>query len=291
MRIVAILFMICGVALAGGAIFYANERFSQMEASMATDRDSGPELVLVLTADQPLHSGMRLDYQSAIKMTRFVWWPKEAAPEGSFATVEEIFGPELDQTRTVLRSMEQNDVIVKSKITGFGERSGVSSQVRDGMRAVTIPIDAVSGTGGHISPGDRVDIQWLRSVANELSSHILLEDVLVVATDQSTDSDRIRAQIARTATVEVSRSDAQHLTVAMRSGTLTLLLRGAGEDAGVGEEATSVSLSELPGAPVVPEPEPVAIPEPVVEEKDDGYRVRVRKGAQVGYQEFQQQTD
>ncbi|MEM7188799.1 MAG: Flp pilus assembly protein CpaB [Pseudomonadota bacterium] len=286
MRIVAILFVICGVALAGGAIFYANEEFSKMEASLANSQSNAPEMALVLVAQKPLQYGERLDMQRAITATRFVEWPKSAVPEGAFSTAEEIFGEERNQVRTVLRSIEPGDVIVKSKVTGFGESARMATQVRAGMRAVTIPIDAVSGTGGHISPGDRVDIQWLRSTGGEITSHILLEDVLVVATDQSTDSDRSRAQIARTATVEVSRSDAQTLSVALQSGTLTLFLRAAGETGPTNEEDRTISLSELPGAP---KPEPVEeIPAPVVEEKDESYRVRVRKGTDIQDHQFEQ---
>ena len=179
-----------------------------------------------------------------------------------------MFGEDTSEVRTILRSIEPGDVILKNKVSGFGESSRIATQVREGMRAVTIPINAVTGTAGHISPGDRVDIQYIRKTSQQVSSHILLQDVLVVATDQSTDSERTRAVVARTVTVEVNQTDAQKLTLAMETGTLSLFLRSVTEIGASSDDARSVDLSELPGAPVVA-PEPPK-PEPVVEENQVG---------------------
>ena len=43
MRLLAILFLIFGVALAGGAIYYAMQHFEAMRASMADQDEAAPE--------------------------------------------------------------------------------------------------------------------------------------------------------------------------------------------------------------------------------------------------------
>ena len=180
MRLIAILFLLCGVGLAGGAIYYASEHFRNMEAMMAQDQE--PLTVRVLAASSKLSYGDRLDVERGREVFKWVMWPKDDVPEGAFLSSADIFGEERDQIRTVLRSIEPGELVLKSKVTGFGE--GLRLQVSPGMRAVPIPIDAVTGGGGHVAPGDRVDIQWTRRTGGVVASTILLWDVPVIALDQ-----------------------------------------------------------------------------------------------------------
>lgn len=273
MRLLAILFLIIGVALAGGAVYYAMENLPQQRA--ANVEPQGPEMIMVVAAKRSLKQGDKLTYQRAKEVLKFVEWPKAAVPENAFFTAAEMFGDGKEETRTVLRAIEPGELILKSKVTGFGVSTRLSMRLSEGMRAVTIPISAITGTPGLISPGDRIDIQFIRRNGETLSSHLLLQNVAVIATGQSTDTERDRALAANNITVEVTTEQAQTLTIAMETGKLSLLLRGVEE---VNEtEAKSVDASVLPGAPE-PEPEPVVAP--VVEEapKDDGVTVTVRRG-------------
>jgi pilus assembly protein CpaB len=85
MRIIAVLVLVFGVALAGGALFFASEYFKQVRASMA---QSGPETVRVLVAKQELSYGQRL----LPKHLQWVEWPKAAVPPGSFTDVKFLLG-------------------------------------------------------------------------------------------------------------------------------------------------------------------------------------------------------
>lgn len=263
MKIIAILFLICGVGLAGGAIFYASEHFRNMEAMMARD-DGGPELVQIVAAKKRLAYGDRLDYKRSQEVLRFIEWPADSIPEGAFRSSEELLGAERDEVRVVLRAIEAGELILKNKVTGFGE--GLRLQVSPGMRAVTIPIDAVTGGGGHVSPGDRVDIQWTRRAAGTITSTILLWDVPVIALDQSHDTQRSGPRLGKTVTVEVTPIDAQKLRLALSGGTLALFLRGQDEvltaqPSEDSEERELLDLNDLPGLPeAAPEPEPEAAP-------------------------------
>ena len=173
--------------------------------------------------------------------------------------------------------------MLKSKVTGFGESTRLATQVREGMRAVTIPINAITGTPGLISPGDRIDIQFIRRTGETLSSHLLMQNVLVIATGAVTDTERNRAMAANNITVEVTTEEAQTLTIAMETGKLSLLLRGV-EEVRTTEKPVSVDASALPGAPVKevePEPEPEQV------EEDNSYKVIVRKGGQRHEEKFE----
>ena len=280
MRLLAILFLIVGVALAGGAVYYAMEKLPQQPAAPVVEE---VETVMVVAAKVPLKYGDRLSYALGKDNLKFVEWPKAAVPPQAFFTAEELFGDGKDETRTVTRAIEPGELVLKTKVTGFGESTRLATQVREGMRAVTIPVNAITGTSGLISPGDRIDIQFIRRTGESLSSHMLLQNVSVIATGQLTDTERNRAFAANNITVEVSTEDALTLTIAMEEGKLSLLLRGVEDVAS--DTATSVDASVLPGAPVKA-PEVVVVEKPKEVEVDEGYKVKVRKGSKVSEEAF-----
>ena len=222
MRIIAVLVLVFGVALAGGALFFASEYFKGLNASMA---QQGPQTVRVLVAKQAMGYGTTIQPGNL----QWVQWPKAAIPPGAFTSVEELLGEKGDQRRIVLRSIEPGEPILEGKITKFGESPRMSMNLGAGMRAVSISIDAISGVAGFVAAGDRVDILLTRKQEGRLVSSVILQDITIIAVDQSTNSETIRARLGRTVTVEVDTVQAQKLALARQVGTLSLTLRGIDE--------------------------------------------------------------
>lgn len=274
MRLIGIAVLVLGLLLAGGAVYVASDYYSRYQATLASQVPPPPETVNVVTAQKPLTYGDRVSMAVAEEKLKWVTWPKNAVPDGAFTTVEELFGDDREQVRTVLRAIGPGEPLLKAKLTGFGESVRVAAQVREGMRAVTIPIDAVSGVAGLIAPGDRVDILLTRSIESSLVTSIILQDILVIATDQSANEDDTRPKLARTATIEVDPTDASKLALAQQVGKLSLSLRGVNEQSSA--MIAPVRIEDLPAQPqrveAVPELEAIA---EVVKS------VRVRKGATV----------
>ncbi len=271
MRIVALLFVILGVVLAGGAIYYGQQYMANLEAMMAAKNADGPKTVKVLVASVRLEYGHRMTRDSATKTTRFVQWPQAAAPEGAFTENDfmELAGEGDNEHRVVLRTIEPGEPILRSKLSGYGASSRVATRVSEGMRAFTIPINAISGVAGLIAPGDRVDILLTRTINRELTTSIILQNVFVIATDQLSNTETSRTRVARSATVEVNPTDAQKLALAQQVGRLSLTLRGMGEP--TGEETAPIQIKDLPDQPEQIAPQQV----------EQGTSVRVRKGGQV----------
>lgn len=277
MRFIAILVLCLGVALASAATYMLRE-FYASQASMAA-QPTGPETIRVLAAKKALNYGDRLDLAMAEERLRWVTWPKDAVPAGAFTSGEELLGPERAEMRTVLRTVEPGELILKSKLTGFGGTVRVAAQVNEGKRAFTIPINAVSGVAGLVAPGDRVDILLTRTIDRKLHTSIILQNVLVIATDQTSNTETSSARVARTATVEVDPNDASKLALAQQAGKLSLSLRGVHE--AIEALVKPVSIEDLPDQPVViPEPLPVLPPPPNI--------VTVRKGTEVEEVELRQ---
>jgi pilus assembly protein CpaB len=226
----------------------------------------------VLAAKKALRYGDRLNLAMADERLHWVTWPENAVPDGAFTTAEELLGPERGETRIVLRTVEPGELVLKSKVTGFGETVRVAAQVTEGKRAITIPINAVSGVAGLIAPGDRVDILLTRSIGNELVTSNILQNVLVIATDQTANTEASSARVARTATVEVNPTEASKLALAQQVGKLSLSLRGMHED--VEASVAPITIDDLPDQPDVIPPAPPPVPPPLT-------TVTVRKGTEV----------
>jgi pilus assembly protein CpaB len=100
-----------------------------------------------------------------------------------------------------------------------------------GMRAVSTQISPETGAGGFILPNDRVDVILTKRDADKTggdgqSSETILTNVRVLAIDQNiAEKNGQRVVVGKTATLELSPSQAETLTMGQRLGTLALSLR------------------------------------------------------------------
>jgi pilus assembly protein CpaB len=168
-------------------------------------------------------------------------WPDGPLPEGAFAKIDDVLK---DGKRIVLTAIEPNEAVLAVKITGAGQRATLSGLVQPGMKAVTIRVNDVDGVGGHVLPGDHVDVALTRQLDKENgSTQVVLQDVRVLAIDQAADERAANATIAKSVTLEVDTVGAQKLGLASSIGTLSLLLRKAGETAS--EKSLRVTIKDL----------------------------------------------
>ena len=98
------------------------------------------------------------------------------------------------------------------------------------MKAVTIRVNDVDGVGGFVLPGDRVDVVLTRQIdKGSATTEVVLQNTRVLAIDQNADERAGKASVAKSVTLEVSTVQAQKVWLASSVGTLSLLLRKAGE--------------------------------------------------------------
>jgi len=236
MRLVFGLVLVLGLGLAGFAVYMAQGYISGYEQALAEERaarENAVPLVDVYIAKNKKFYAERLTMDDVQR----VRWPETAVPEGAFRTEEELFpeGPEV--TRSVMRTLEKNEVVLRAKVTEPGEDAGVSARLAAGMRAFTIRVDATSGVSGFLRPSDRVDVYWSgRSEIGEVTQ-LIEAGVRIIAIDQSADEDRVAPTIARTVTVQVDPQQAAGLAQAQATGKLSLSLVGA-EEQQVAENVT-----------------------------------------------------
>ena len=217
MLIVALLF-------GGLAVFIAKAWLANQQGQVS--QQVAPEAVKVETqkivvAKTELHFGQPVTSDVVSEID----WPKQALPEGAFASVADITK---DGTRVVLTPIGVNEPILPWKVSGPGSRASLSALVKDGMRAVTIHVNDTTGVAGFVLPGDRVDVLYTRGQGDESSIDVLFQSVKVLAVNQNVDEKTGTPIDGRTATLELTPIDAQKLALAQSTGGLTFTLRAAG---------------------------------------------------------------
>jgi pilus assembly protein CpaB len=222
------------------AVFIAQSWLnSQAEMRMKTlEAQKKPVTTQTLVvASRPLRFGTDLGSASL----REVPWPEEAVPTGAFRKITDITST---GRRVVLTAIEANEPILASKITGPGQRATLSAMLQDGMKAVTIRVNDVDGVAGFVLPGDRVDVALTRqNDKNAATTDVVLQNTRVLAIDQSADERADKPSLVKAVTLEVETSSAQKLALAASVGTLSLMLRKAGE--ATSESSRRITLSDL----------------------------------------------
>ncbi len=280
MRLVFGLVLVLGLGLAGFAVYMAKTYIESYQTALEKERGARApafDIAQVYIAARPLGYGERLTPQDV----RLVAYPAASLPTGVFKTEAEMFPQGADVLRTVTRAMEQNEAILAVKVTGPGENAGITTLLARGMRAFTIQVDSVSGVSGFLRPGDRVDVYWTGNIGNgglrtEGDStgdvtKLIQAGVKLIAVDQSANTDRAGASVARTVTVAVQPEQVAALAQAQSTGRLNLSLVGALDDTITDRiEVDQRQLLGLASAPVAA---------PVV--RNEVCTIRTRRGAEV----------
>ncbi|MGB6349231.1 MAG: Flp pilus assembly protein CpaB [Pseudolabrys sp.] len=117
--------------------------------------------------------------------------------------------------------------LVNGKGSGF-----MAAILPSGMRAVSTQISPETGAGGFILPNDRVDVIMTprgnrdADKGGEHSSETILRNIRILAIDQTVEEKNgQKVVVGKTATLELTSSQAETLALSQQLGTLSLALR------------------------------------------------------------------
>ena len=215
--------IIAGVAVVLGlvAVYLANAWFTGTEQRQARSAEE-QQLVRIAVANQDMEFGSALTRDNV----RLANWPANSVPQGAYRDTD--VQRMLAGGNVAIRPITRGEPILLSRIS---ERAVLSANIPEGMRAVTVPVDAVSGVAGFVTPGDVVDVLLTRQIPGDGASgedkmvHVILESVPVLAIDLRADEQNAQAAVGRTATLQATPRDAQKLVLATQVGRLSLALR------------------------------------------------------------------
>ena len=182
--------------------------------------------VPVVVAVAPLAFADKLTADK-LKIAQF---PAAAVPVGSYRSISQVIG---NGERTAMRSVEANEPLLPRSVSGKGGRMSASGLIGPDMRAVAVPLSDVSGVGGFLASGDRVDVFVTRLIKSAVATgtdqnvtDLLVQNVRVLAVGQDADETKSKPEVVRTATLEVTPVQAQKIALAQTAGSLSLSLRG-----------------------------------------------------------------
>lgn len=228
--------IVMGIAIltAGGAAFMVRSMSTSQGPAVAA-LDSGASI----STAQVLVAGRSINVGETMVANDFRWqtWPEEAV-HNSFLTRTESGSSVNDWAGAVLRSpVFEGEPLTRHKMVRIGEGGVMAAIIEPGLRGIGIKISAASGAGGFILPNDRVDVITTFKYRNEgdrrdkFDSETILRNVRVLAIDQTfREEDGQQVVVGRTATLELSSTQAEDLALAAEMGEVSLALRSlAGE--------------------------------------------------------------
>jgi pilus assembly protein CpaB len=222
-------FALMALGLVGfGTVAWISTRPPPAEATLAP---VVPQTIAVITAARVIHAGslLRPEDLSAKDVPR-----TEVGPDATRDT------PEARRTLSgamVRRGFGVGELVRATDVMHPGDHGFLAAVLLPGMRALTVGVDAITGTAGLIWPGDRVDLILTQVMpdnaappGHRVAAETVLSDVRVIAIDQQLvqgASPGGSEQTARTVTLEVNADQAERVSVATRIGRLSLAVRSA----------------------------------------------------------------
>lgn len=211
--IVMLLFaLLMGLAAAFVAKGWANNRL----ASPAQE-----EGIQVVVAAMQIPFGKKLEPTDL----RVATMPKQMVPGSAHVRIDALEGT------VAMGTIYPGEIIMKEKVAAFGGGSALSAVIAPTKRAVTVRVNDVIGVAGFLMPGNRVDVVAAKPDGNrKYKSETLLEDVKVLAVDQTASPEKDKPVIVRAVTLELSSNEAEKLVKATQEGTVQLALRNPLDD-------------------------------------------------------------
>lgn len=154
---------------------------------------------------------------------KVVDWPAETLPQGTFQRVDELI---TGQGRAAMRPITANEILTAKSLSEGANRLSTAQLLNPQMRAVSVPVNDVTGVSGLIFPGDRVDVFFTRQPEEAMPYSELLAQgarVLAVGVDMNVGKDK--PELVKSATIEVTPLQAQKITLANAVGVVNLAVR------------------------------------------------------------------
>jgi pilus assembly protein CpaB len=211
------IFAVLAIAvLAGGGLAYGTYNMMQSKPVQVQNIETQP--VVVAAADMSLGQELKPEH---VKVLSF---PKGQAPDGSFATTQEVSG------RGLIVSVVKGEPILPSKLASKEAGAGLPPVIPEGMRAVSVRVNEVIGVAGYVLPGTHVDVIATASPTQQFTdttSKVVLANVLVLTAGTRIEQDQKDGKPIQVTvvTMAVTPEQAELLALASTEGKIQLALR------------------------------------------------------------------
>src|ERR1700686_4217002 len=121
--------------------------------------------------------------------------------------------------------------------------SALAANIAKDKRAVTVRVDDVIGVAGFLLPGNRVDVVATRKDdrTSVIPSETILNNIKVLAVDQSAAANSNEPVVVRAVTLEVTPEEAETLLKGKAAGSIQLALRNPLDESDARRKAEPVA--------------------------------------------------
>ncbi len=237
MRAKSLLLILVALVMAGGTALairgWLDAQRAQMQAPPPTAAAPAPRGTEILVAKVDIAAGQ------FIRPEHLRW---QSWPDGALSPNYVVQGrrPLEDFVGAVARlPVAAGEPVTEGRVVVPGNSGFLAAVLQPGMRAVSVSVNATSGISGFVFPGDRIDLLMTHNLEVQRiggrteirhATATVLQDLRVLAIDQTIQARAGEAVVARTATLEVTPRQSQLVAVASETGRLSLSLRSLARD-------------------------------------------------------------
>ncbi len=213
-KLVLIVAIILGVFAAALVYFYLNGISTKMEKMKYID-------IIVASGDIERHT----------VLTESVLMKKKIAIDSkhplSVTEGKDLIG------KVALIDLSKGEEILTNQVIKIGEsQEGLSYAIPVGRRAMAVAVDDITGVGGMIKPGDRIDViaTLAGNEENPINyTAIVVQDIQVLAVGTTLEGIKAtsdtKAPEKKTVTLAVTMDEAMKLKMSIERGVISLMLR------------------------------------------------------------------
>jgi pilus assembly protein CpaB len=228
---------------------FAGAGAQQAAAAAAPTVAVGPK---VLVAKKALPVGTIINADSFTYQP----WPKELMQSAYYVENSPDANPQSLLGTVVRYPITAGQPVTRGTLVGPQDRGFLAAALGEGMRAITVPVNASTGVAGFVFPGDHVDLVLTQQVEGGGDgptlkvSETIVRNIRVLATDQRiSEKDKDGKPEVKTfanVTIEVTPKIAEKIAVAQSLGTLSLSLRSLADNSAELERAVAAGDVKIP---------------------------------------------
>jgi len=226
--------LLAALLLSGAVTFFLNRRINRRNAALVPQT-----MQKYVAASRPVQPGEVL---KADNLT-LVDWPAKLPLDGGFTKVEELAG------RATVFPIAAQQPILQAFLAVPGSGIGLTIKIPEGMRAISLRSDEITGVAGFLFPGSRVDVlvTWRSEGLPQPETQVVLQDVEVLTAGQKIEPEPGgKPEAVDVVTLLLTPEDAQKAALANSQGTIHFVLRNGADRSQV--KPPPVSVAGLSGA-------------------------------------------
>lgn len=153
-------------------------------------------------------------------------WYSDVLPTGAFTKPDAVLG------RPLLYPMAAKQPVLDRNLGVQGAGIGLAGKIPEGMRAIAVKSNDITGVGGFLYPGSHVDclVTFTPTGGKAPETHTVLQNVEVLTAGQTIEPDpQGKPHSVNVVTVLLTPADAQKLQLASGQGQIQFLLRSGAD--------------------------------------------------------------